>query len=84
LKLDGYASAIYRRFFVIRRNNKFDELPIRDLVQYFDFLKNISYPQVIKKAFEDIKNAGLIDDYKFNGIRGKFSKGYIEVVKSSK
>jgi hypothetical protein len=84
LKLDGYASAIYRRFFVIRRNNKFDELPIRDLVQYFDFLKNSSYPQVIKKAFEDIKNVGLIHNYRFVANGGKFSKGYIEVVKSSK
>jgi len=84
LKLDGFALAIYRRFFVTRSGNKFDELPIRDLVEYFNFLKNSSYPKVIKMAFEDIKNAGLIHDYKFNGIEGKFSKGYIEVVKSSK
>jgi hypothetical protein len=84
LMLDGYASAIYRRFFVIRRNNKFDQLPIRDLVEYFDFLKNSSYPKVIAKAFEEIKNAGLIHDYRFVANGGKFSKGYIEVVKSSK
>jgi hypothetical protein len=84
LNLDGYASAIYRRFFVTRSGNKFNQLPIKDLVQYFDFLKNSSYPGVIKKAFEDIKNAELIHDYKFNGIEGKFSKGYIEVLKSSK
>jgi hypothetical protein len=59
-------------------------LPIKDLVQYFDFLKNSSYPQVITKAFEDIKNAGLIHNYRFVANGGKFSKGYIEVVKSSK
>jgi len=84
LELDGYASAIYRRFFVTRSGNKFDQLPIKDLVQYFDFLKNSSYPKVIVKAFEDIENAGLIYNYKFNRNGGKFSKGFIEVVKSSK
>ena len=84
LELDGFALAIYRRFFVIRSGNKFDQLPIKDLVQYFDFLKNSSYPQVITKAFEDIKNAGLIHNYRFVANGGKFSKGYIEVVKSSK
>jgi len=84
LLLDGYASAIYRRFFVIRKNNKFDELPINQIVDYFGLMKNSRYPEVLEKAFEDIKNAGLIDDYKFVVNGGKFSKGYIEVVKSSK
>jgi len=84
LELDGYASAIYRRFFVTKSKNKFDQLPIKELVDYFDFLKNCRYPVMIKKAFEDIKKAGLIDDYKIVVNGGKFSKGYIEVVKSSK
>ncbi len=84
LNLDGYASAIYRRFFVTRSGNKFNQLPIKDLVRYFDFLKNSSYPKVITKAFEDIKNVGLIHNYRFVANGGKFSKGYIEVVKSSK
>jgi hypothetical protein len=84
LKLDGYAAAIYRRFFVIRSGNKFDQLPIKDLVGYFGFLKNSHYPAVIETAFENIKNAGLIEDYKVVVNGGKFSKGYIEVVKSSK
>ena len=84
LNLDGYAAAIYRRFFVTRSGNKFDQLAIRDLVDYFGFLKNSHYPAVIEKAFEDIKNVGLIQDYKVVVNGGKFSKGYIEVVKSSK
>ena len=84
LELDGFASAIYRRFFVTRPGNKFDQLAIKDLVNHFGFLKNSSYPRVIKKAFEKIKNAGLIHDYKFVVNGGKFSKGYIEVDKSSK
>jgi hypothetical protein len=81
LELDGFASAIYRRFFVTRSGNKFDQLPIKDLVQYFDFLKNSNYPKVIASAFEDIKKAGLIHDYRFFVNGGKFSKGYIEVFK---
>jgi hypothetical protein len=84
LKLDGYASAIYRRFFVTRSGNKVDTLPIKQIVDYFDWSKSSRYPEVIKSAFEDIKNAGLIADYKFNINSGKFSKGYIEVEKSSK
>ena len=84
LNLDGYASAIYRHFFVIRSGNKFDQLRIKDLVDYFGFLKNSHYPAVIEKAFEDIKNVGLISEYKINANGGKFSKGVIEVVKSSK
>jgi len=84
LKLDGYASAIYRRFFVTRSGNKVNELPIKDLVEYFGFLNNSRYPEVIQKAFEDIKNAGLIYEYKFQNNDKRFSKGYIEVVKSSK
>ena len=84
LNLDGYASAIYRHFFVTRVGNKFDQLPIKDLVDYFGFLKNSHYPAVIEKAFEDIKNVGLISEYKINANGGKFSKGVIEVVKSSK
>jgi hypothetical protein len=84
MNLNGYASAIYRRFFVTRAGNKFDQLPIKDLVDYFGFLKNSHYPAVIEKAFEDIKHAGLIHAYKVVVNGGKFSKGYIEVVKSSK
>ena len=84
LKLDGYASAIYRRFFVTRSGNKVDQLPIKQIVDHFGWSGNSRYPEVIKKAFEDIKKAGLIADYKFNINSGKFSKGYIEVEKSSK
>ena len=84
LELEGFASAIYRRFFVTRPGNKFDQLAIKDLVNHFGFLQNSSYPQVIKKAFEEIKNAGLIYDYRFVVNGGKFSKGYIEVIKSTK
>ncbi len=84
MKLDGYASAIYRRFFVTRAGNKFDQLTIKEMVDYFGFLKNSHYPKVIEKAFEDIKSAGLIHDYKVIVNGGKFSKGVIEVVKSSK
>jgi hypothetical protein len=84
LQLDGYASAIYRHFFVTRSGNKVDQLPIKDIVEYFDLSKNSRYPEVIKRAFEDIKNSGLIADYKFNINSGKFSKGYVEIEKSSK
>jgi len=84
LKLDGLASAIYRRFFVIKSGNKFNELPIKDLVDFFGLIENSRYPVLIESAFKDIKNAGLIDDYKFIVNGGKFSKGYIEVIKSSK
>jgi hypothetical protein len=81
LNLDGYAAAIYRRFFVTRSGNKFDQLPIKELVDYFSFLKNSHYPAIIERGFEDIKNAGLIRDYKVFVNGGKFSKGYIEVEK---
>jgi hypothetical protein len=84
LNLDGYAAAIYRRFFVSRSGNKFDQLAIKDLVDYFGFMKNSYYPAVVEKAFGDIKNAGLIRDYKVVVNGGKFSKGYIEIEKSSK
>jgi hypothetical protein len=84
LKLDGFASAIYRRFFVTRSGNKFGQIEVKELIDYFDLLKNSRYPGVIERAFEDIKNAGLINDYKVNANGGKFSKGVIEVVKSSK
>ena len=84
LNLNGFASALYRRFFVTRSGNKVDEIEIKKLVDYFDLLKNSRYPDVIERAFEDIKNAGLICDYKVNANGGKFSKGVIEVVKSSK
>ena len=84
LKLDGLAASIYRRFFVTKRGNKFAELSIKAMVDYFGLIENSRYPEIIKKAFEDIKNAGLINDYNFNANGGKFSKGYIEVVKSSK
>ncbi len=82
LKLNGYASAIYRRFFSTRR--KVEELELRDLVEFFGFANNCRYPAIIRQAFEDIKNAGLINDYKIIVNGGKFSKGYIEVDKSSK
>jgi len=82
LKLSGYASAIYRRYFSTRRKVK--ELELRNLVEFFGFAKNCRYPKVIKQVFEDIKNAGLIGDYKIIVNGGKFSKGYIEVVQSSK
>jgi hypothetical protein len=84
LKLDGFASAIYRRFFVTRFGNNFEQIEIKELVDYFDLLKSSRYPGVIERAFEDIKNAGLISEYKINANGGKFSKGVIEVVKSSK
>ena len=76
--------AIYRRFFVTRSGNKFGQIEVKELIDYFDLLKNSRYPGVIERAFEDIKNAGLINDYKVNANGGKFSKGVIEVVKSSK
>ena len=69
------------RFFVTRSGNKFDQLPIKELVDYFSFLKNSHYPAIIERGFEDIKNAGLIRDYKVFVNGGKFSKGYIEVEK---
>jgi hypothetical protein len=81
LSLDGYTAAIYRRFFVTRSGNKFDQLAIKDLVDYFGFMKNSYYPAVVEKAFGDIKNAGLIRDYKVVVNGGKFSKGYIEIEK---
>ena len=84
LELNGYASAIYRRFFVIRSGNKVDQLPIKQIVDHFGWSGNSRYPEVIKRAFEDIKTAGLIADYKLNTNGGRFSKGYIEVEKSSK
>jgi hypothetical protein len=81
LNLDGYASAIYRHFFVTRSGNKVDRLPIKDLVDYFGFMKNSYYPAVVEKAFGDIKNAGLIRDFEVVVNGGKFSKGYIEIEK---
>jgi hypothetical protein len=82
--LDGYASAIYRHFFVTRSGNKVDKIPIKHNVEILDWSKSSRYPEVIKKAFEDIKAAGLIANYKLKNNGGKFSKGYIEVEKSSK
>jgi hypothetical protein len=84
LKLTGLSSGLYRRFFVTRSGNKAERLDIRDLVKHFNLMKNSRYPQIINNAFEDIKNAGLIHEYKVNLNGGKFSKGYVEVVKSSK
>lgn len=81
LNLDGYAAAIYRRFFVTGSGNKFDQLAIKNLVNYFGFMKNSHYPAIIERGFEDIKNAGLIRDYNVFVNGGKFSKGYIEVEK---
>jgi hypothetical protein len=82
LKLNGYASAIYRRFFSTRKIVK--ELELRDLFEFFGFANNCRYPAIINQAFENIKNVGLIDDYKIIVNGGKFSKGYIEVKTSSK
>ena len=76
--------SISKCFFATRSGNKVDTLPIKQIVDYFDWSKSSRYPEVIKSAFEDIKAAGLIAGYKLNNIRGKFSKGYIEVEKSSK
>ena len=82
LKLNGYASAIYRRFFSTRKIVK--ELELRDLFEFFGFANNCRYPAIINQAFENIKNVGLIDDFKIIVNGGKFSKGYIEVKTSSK
>ena len=82
LKLNGYASAIYRRFFSTRKVVK--EIELRDLFEFFGFANNCRYPAIINQAFENIKNVGLIDDYKIIVNGGKFSKGYIEVKTSSK
>jgi hypothetical protein len=82
LKLNGYASAIYRRFFSIRKN--VDEIKLRDIVEHFGFANNCRYPEIVKQAFEDIKNAGLIVDYAFIKNSGKFSKGYVEIKMPSK
>jgi hypothetical protein len=84
LKLNNMASALYRRFFVTKPGNKAERIDIRDLVKYFGLINNSRYPQLIDNAFEDIKNAGLIESYKYIINGGKFSKGHIEVVKSSK
>jgi len=82
LKLNGYASAIYRRFFSTRKIVK--EIELRDLFEFFGFANNCRYPAIINRAFENIKNVGLIDDFKIIVNGGKFSKGYIEVKTSSK
>jgi hypothetical protein len=84
LKLNNMASALYRRFFVTKPGNNAQRIEIKDLVKYFGLMKNSRYPQIMDNAFEDIKTAGLIHDYKVNLNGGKFSKGYVEVVKSSK
>jgi hypothetical protein len=82
LKLVGFASAIYRRFF---SNPKVvEEIELKNLVNFFGFENNSQYPSVIKNAFEEIKNVGLIEDYKIIVNGGKFSKGYVEIKKSSK
>lgn len=84
MNIDGYASAIYRRFFVIRPGNNCDRISIKEVVEYFNFMKNSHYPAIIERAFEDIKIAGLIRDYRIVRSGGKFSKGHIEIEKSSK
>jgi len=85
LKLNGLASAIYRRFFVTKSKKSIEfELPIKDMFEYFEWSKNSQYPKLVEKAFGDIKSAGLISDFKLIENSGKFSKGYIKVVKSSK
>jgi len=82
LKLNGYASAIYRRFFSNRKN--VDEIKLRDIVEHFGFANNCRYPEIVNQAFKDIKNEGLIEDYKFVVNGGKFSKGYVEIKMQSK
>jgi len=82
LKLNGYASAIYRRFFSNRK--KVDEIKLIDIVEYFGFANNCRYPEIVKQAFNEKKTEGLIENYKFVGSGGKFSKGYIEIKMSSK
>jgi len=82
LKLDGYASSIYRRFFSNRK--KVDEIKLRDIVDHFGFANNCRYPEIVKQAFNEIKTEGLIEDYKFVGGGGKFSKGYIAIKMPSK
>ena len=77
LKLNGYASAIYRRFFLNRK--KVAEINLRDIVEHFEFSKNSRYPKIIKQAFAEMKKEGLIEDYKFVVNGGKFSKGYVEI-----
>jgi len=82
LKLNGYTSAIYRRFFSNRKN--VDEIKLRDIVEHFGFVNNCRYPEIVKQAFKEIKSEGLIEDYEFVGNRGKFSKGYVEIKMQSK
>ena len=82
LKLNGYASAIYRRFFSNRK--KVDEIKLRDIVEHFGFVNNCHYPEIVKQAFNEIKTEGLIEDYKFVGSSGKFSKGYVDIEMPSK
>ncbi len=79
LKLTGYASAIYRRFFSNRRALK--ELELKDLVEFFGFGKNSRYPLIIERAFEEIKNEGMIAGYNIVANGGKFSKGHVEIKK---
>jgi hypothetical protein len=77
LRLNSYASAIYRRFFL--NSKKVDEINLRDIVEHFGFSKNSRYPKIIKQAFAEMKKEGLIEDYKFVVNGGKFSKGYLRI-----
>jgi hypothetical protein len=77
LKLNGYASVIYRRFFLNRK--KVDEINLGDIVEHFGFSKNSRYPEIIKQAFGEMKKEGLIEDFNFVVNGGKFSKGYVEI-----
>ena len=47
LKLNGYASAIFRRFFSNRK--KVDEIKLRDIIEYFGFANNCRYPEIVKQ-----------------------------------
>ena len=38
-----------------------------------------SYPEIIKRAFAEMKKEGLIEDYYFVVNGGKFSKGYVGI-----
>ncbi len=57
---------------------------IHDLIDYFGFKTNTDYRNTILSAFENIKSVGLIDDFQVEYFGSQFSKGRINVEKSSK
>ncbi len=84
LSLDGYASAIYRRFFVTKSKNSSKSIMIHDLIDYFGFKANTDYRNTILSAFENIVSVGLINDFQVEYFGSQFSKGRINVERSSK